>query len=256
MIFSLLRKTLPVLLALAALILLAVEHQYPVAVLIALPIWIAASIFSFFIIAGHEGRHPSFWLLAMPTIVTFSGAVLFLLIADNLVVRWVFTLFPPIAIALFGYTLYLFVHQPARYQTYALEYLSLVLNLCGFFLFGASFLGYVVFLSLPQWTMILGLFGVGGLLLAETLWVSKVPSERQPLLVFIGSLLLAQAAMAALLLPTSFLVGGALLALTYYVVVGFMRAHALGSLDKVVVRRYALTSLVSLVILLATARWT
>ncbi len=256
MIFSLLRKTLPIVLALAAFVLLALEHQYPIAVLVALPVWIAVSIVSFFLIAAHEARHPSFWLLAMPTIITFAGAVLFLLIVDNVVVRWIFTILPPLAIALFGYTLYLFVHQPARYQTYALEYLSLVLNLCGFFLFGASFLGYVVFLSLPQWTMIVGLFGIGGLLLAETLWVSKVPSERQPLMVLLGSLLLAQAATAALLLPTSFLVGGALLALSYYVITGFMRAHALGSLDTVVVRRYALTSLLSLAVLLTTARWT
>lgn len=256
MIFILLRKIVPFVLAVSAFALLVVEPRYPFFTLLALPIWIAAAALGFAILAGHEGRHSAFWLLLAPLVVIFSSAVFFLLIVDNAAVHWIFTIVPPIGIALFSYTLYLFVQQPARYQPYALEHLSLILNLCSFFLLSASFLGYAIFLSLPQWTVVVGLFGLAGLLMAETMWVSKVPSERQPLLVFLGSLLMAEAAVAALLLPTSFLVGGAILALAYYTLTGLFRSHALGSLDARVMWRYAGISVLSVLVVLITARWT
>lgn len=255
MILALLRKSLPVILALAAGALLIAEVRYPVFVLSALPIWIGAYVLTFVVMSGREKRHASFWLLAVPPILVCAASVLFLLIVDNTAVRWVFTIVPPIAIGLFGYTQYLFVHQPARYQPYALEYLSLTMNAMGFFLISTSFIGYVIFVSLPQWVMIVGIFGLSGLLIAETLWVSKVPSARQPTLILVGSLLLTQAASAVLLLPTSFLVGGALLTLLYYLVVGLFRAHALASCDRIVIQRYVGVSTLAVVLIFASARW-
>jgi len=56
-------------------------------------------------------------------------------------------------------------------------------------------------------------------------------------------------------LPVSFFVGGAVVATIFYVLLGMVRASSLQKLSDTVLRRYLLTGVVLLLILLLTAQW-
>lgn len=217
--------------------------------------WLVLYLVSFIVVSGKEAWSGSFWFLAVPPAALVFGATAFLFLLEHRAVGIGVAAFATALTALFGYTHFLFVRQPVRYQPYALESLSLAANLAAFFLIGASILGYVSLLSLPQWVAASTILGVAGLLVAETLWVSKVRGDRLPGLVIAGSLLLAEAAAALLLLPVSFLVAGGALAVAYYAVVGLLRAHALAACDARVVQRYAGVAFLAVIAIVGTARW-
>ncbi|TAK04916.1 hypothetical protein EPO33_02865 [Patescibacteria group bacterium] len=251
----LLRHILSLVPGLAAALLFTVALREPLGAPPLFAAWLAVFLVSFIVISGKEARSGAFWFLAVPPVALVFGATAFLFLLENRGVGIGVAVGTSVLTALFGYTHFLFVRQPARYQPYALESLSLAANLAAFFLIGASILGYVSLLSLPQWVVASTVLGVAGLLVAETLWVSKVRGHRLPGLVFAGSLLLAEAAAALLLLPVSFLVAGAALAVTYYAVVGLLRAHALAACNTRVIQRYAGVALLAAVAIVGTARW-
>lgn len=252
---ALLRHILSLVPGLAAALLFTSALNAPLSAPPLFAAWLALFLVSFVLISGKEARHGTFWFLAVPPVALVFGATVFLFLLENPSVGIGVAVFASALTALFGYTHFLFVRQPARYQPYSLESLSLAANLAAFFLIGASILGYVALLSLPHWVVPSTVLGVSGLLVAETLWVSKVRGERLPGLVIAGSLLLAEAAAALLLLPVSFLVAGASLAVAYYAVVGILRAHALAACNARVVQRYAGVALLAVVAIVGTARW-
>lgn len=251
----LLRHILSLVPGLAAALLFIVALRDPLSVPVLFVVWLVIFLASFIIVSGKEARPGAFWFLAVPPVALVFGTCAFLFLLENQSVGIAVAVGTSLLTALFGYTQFLFVRQPARYQSYSLESLSLAANLAAFFLIGASILGYVSLLSLPQWVVASTVLGVAGLLVAETLWVSKVRGERLPGLVIAGSLLLAEAAIALLLLPVSFLVAGAALAVTYYAVVGLLRAHALSACGVRVVQRYVGVALIAVVVIVGTARW-
>ena len=251
----LLRHILSLVPGLAAALLFTAALREPLSAPPLFVAWLAIFLASFIIVSGKEARSAAFWFLAVPPAVLVFGASFFLFLLENRSVGIGVAAFTSALTALFGYTQFLFVRQPARYQPYSLESLSLAANLAAFFLIGASIFGYVSLLSLPQWVTASTILGVAGLLIAETLWVSKVRGERLPGLVFAGSRLLAEAAIALLLLPVSFLVSGAALAAAYYAVVGLLRAHALSACNARVVQRYVGVTLLAVIAIVGTARW-
>ena len=252
---ALLRRLLPFVPGLAAALLLAVELSTP---LLALPLflgWLVAFVLCFAIVSGKEAGSFAFWYLALPPVALVFGACAFLFLIESVSVSVGVVVFTSLLVTIYGHTHFLFVRQPARYQPYALESLSLALNLAAFFFVGGSVLGYVSLLSLPQWLAASVVFGMSGLMVAETLWVSKVRGDRLPGLVIVGAALLAETAVALLLLPLSFFVAGAALAVSYYLVVGLIRAHALAACGPAVVRRYAIVALTAVLFIVGTARW-
>ncbi len=251
----LLRHILSLLPGLLVAALFSLELQEPQTAAPFFLVWLAVFLVSFAVVSGKDARAASFWYLAVPPVMLAFGTCVFLFLLENVSVAVLVSVLATVLVTMYGYTHFLFVRQPARYQPYALESLSLAANLGAFFLIGASILGYVALLSLPQWVVGTTVFGAAGLLVAETLWVSKVRGERLPRLVFVGALLLAEAGIALLLLPVSFLVSGAALAVSYYVVVGLLRAHALAACDRTVIRRYAAIALTAVVAIVGTARW-
>ncbi len=250
----LLRHILALLPGLAAAVLLLIELRAPLAAPPAFLAWSAIHAASFALVSGREARALPFWFLAVPPAVLTLGACAFLFLIEQSAIAAATIGITVLFVTLSGYTHFLFVRRPASYQPYALESLSLGVNLAAFFLVGASSLGFVSLLALPQWVGATLVFGLGGLLLAETLWVSKVRAHL-PGHVFVGALVLAEAAAGLLLLPVSYLVSGAALAVLYYVTVGILRAHALGACDAPVVRRYALVSVLAVLAIVGTARW-
>lgn len=162
-------------------------------------------------------------------------------------------------------------------------------NFLIYFFISASLYGWLSFLSLPLWPLMLVIILVSLIVIYETLWENKInpapqahalthlaftPSEtltrhkggsgyswggvnfREALVfIIIGSLILLEIAWSMSFLPLNFNIIGLILAICYYIVAGFIKYYLLDNLNKKIVKSYLFAGLGSIFILLLTARW-
>ena len=162
-------------------------------------------------------------------------------------------------------------------------------NFLIYFFIGASLYGWLSFLNLPLWPLMLVVILVSVIVIYETLWENKInpaptslpsrhlaftPSEtltrhksgsghsgggvnfREALIfIIIGSLILLEMAWSISFLPLNFNIIGLILAICYYMITGFIKYYLLDNLNKKIVKSYLLIGFGSIFILFLTARW-
>lgn len=142
-----------------------------------------------------------------------------------------------------------------RVPSYTLGVMISLLEVCTMFFVGADLLGVRTLLAAPIWIVtLLGMTIVVLLFLIGRAPRGTVLQSVIPALmigVFMGELL-----GALFLLPTSFLVSGALLAVVWYVIDGLSRVVDLGLPLRAPALRYLTLGGALFVLVMATARWT
>jgi len=156
---------------------------------------------------------------------------------------------------LFGENVFTFLHLPAKYRAYAIEYLSLIMNVLTVFLFAATGFGLILFIQTSVFFLMGICFGLAAFVICGTLWVSKIDHRLALLYGLTGAVLLTELFMALSYLPTGFYANAAWLTLMMYVYVGLMRAHLLEKMSFMVVRRYVLISGILAAFIAATTSW-
>jgi len=133
--------------------------------------------------------------------------------------------------------------------------MSLYAGLVTIFLASASLFGLQAFLSLSPWPL-LGVLAL--VLLANTSslaysqnWYLKENMWLWPWL----SLMVAEIAMMISFLPLNYLISGILSALAYYSAINFVRLYLTKKLSGRRIKNYALFTVISLAVILLTARW-
>lgn len=142
-----------------------------------------------------------------------------------------------------------------RAPSYTLGVMVSLLEVCTMFFVGADLIGMRLLLAAPVWLVTL----VGMTTVALLFLIGRVASGAAlqaviPALmigVFMGELL-----GALFLLPTSFLVGGAVVAIAWYVIDGLSRVADLGLSLRGPALRYLVLGSALFVIVMTTARWT
>jgi len=219
--------------------------------LVALVIWGVGKISGF-------GKSLEGWWHVGVTLVLFLVSVvsfMFFLDLKSLVVLHLLAVATGLFVFFFTEHLFRFVHLPSTYQPYALEYTSLVLHIASMFFLSTAFYGLQTFLQIPIWFLSVLFLVFSGLLVYETLWVSKIRDSKALRVAVIGSLILTEMFIVFSMLPTSFYVNAAATALVFYMFLGMMRAELLQRLSKEVIRRYVILGFILLLILFVTARW-
>jgi hypothetical protein len=162
-------------------------------------------------------------------------------------------------------------------------------NFLIYFFIGASLYGWLSFLNSPLWPLMLVVILVSIIVIYEVLWENKInpaptslrsrhlvftPSEtptlhkgvlghsgggvnfREALIfIIIGSLILLEMAWSISFLPLNFNIIGLILAICYYMTVGFIKYYLFDNLNKKIVKSYLLIGFGSIFILFLTARW-
>lgn len=200
-------------------------------------------------------KNKKYWHFLISPVIFLAGILSFIVFIE---LRWlkigliaIFT----IILGLFLQNLYLYNFKPEKYQTYGLQNFSSYLNLISIFLVFSSFFGFIIFLQIPLWPLLLGVIVVSFLSIYQLMWVSEINLNRSWLYLFIITLVLAEGFWVLAFLPTSIYVNGLVLASVYYITVGLSLNKLLGILEKSVIKRYITIIAIVLIITLISAKW-
>lgn len=202
-----------------------------------------------------EFRRPAFWIFLGTPCFLLIAALMFFLLLESETGSWILATVVTLLLGLYAENVFAFYHLPSNYQAYALEFLSLVCYvLSSFFFTGSAYMGQM-FLELPFWIPALVVFFIVLGATSAVFWVSKIGFETGLLFAVPGSLIMTEVYIALALLPTSFVTNAAAFAVLWYLYLGVARAHVLEDLERGVLRRYAITGALLLLVIFGTARW-
>jgi hypothetical protein len=153
------------------------------------------------------------------------------------------------------WNLYIFIHQPVRYQPHSLEHLSILCNLLAVFFGATSLYGLRLYLGLDPYAMTALAFFGSAILVQQSFWVSKLKFADTAPFLFITPLLLTELSAALYGLPVVHMVSGAAFTLAYYGLLGTVRRSLRGTWTRNAGLRYAIVTFLGLIAVLVTARW-
>lgn len=239
----------------AALVILEILFANPTAVYALLASWLVIFLITHLFLVAGESRRDIRWQFALPSIALFLSVAMYALFAESGVTRHVLAILTAIFLNLVTWNVYVFLYQPLRYQTNALEYLSHIGNLFTVFFATVSIYGFRLFLGLPAWIVAVSVGVLTGLLLQQSFWVSKLAGKNTRPYIFVIPFLLVELSVALLALPVVPLVAGAVLTVTYYAFLGLSRSVLRNAFSCSVGQRYMLISLLGIFLLFLTAQW-
>ncbi len=184
---------------------------------------------------------PFSWVLPGLVVV---GTYLFLRLFDSPTVQIVGTLASSLILLVVILGQYYSIGRQHRLYGWAVIGLNITTYIAGFLLYGAIYVNkWRDFQSIP----LVGLVTV--LLTYELLRQAKAPNRTLLLYSLISGLILAEVSWALNYWFVKVLIGGIVLLLTFYVVVGLMQAHLTKNLNRAVLREYGVVSLVSILLI-------
>lgn len=190
--------------------------------------------------------NPGFFVLSL---------FFFIIFIDQLSLKWLVAILGAIFAFLILDNLFTFFYQPGRYQPYSLENTSGYVNVITAFLFFSSLYSAIVFLSMRAYWLIPLAFLAVWLLSYQSIIIHQIGWPKGWLYVIINSLIITELFWVTSYLPTGFYVNGAIVAIAHYFIIGLSCSWLLNKLEKRTIKRYILAAIISLVIILGTARW-
>jgi hypothetical protein len=165
-------------------------------------------------------------------------------------------------IAVFGFALYLFLEHvrredaaPVGEERLSISEFARMVNIGSLFLVASVAVGVPAFLPVQTWwtippMIIIALLWSWHLFLACTEHCVR-PRSR----IFLTALVVVETYLVALNLPTSMFVGGAVVAIVYYLAANLLPIGATDTIPGRLVRKYAIYAGIALALVLLTARW-
>jgi len=196
------------------------------------------------------------WPFLLPPFFLIGSSFIFLFFVEGLLYKHLFVLLIVFLWWIFIENIFLFFHQPVRYQPYALENISAYLNLVTVFFIGSSFHSFILFLGFSSSLLTLFIFIAIFFLVMQMIWINNLSARHNLFLIGILALLISELFWVTKFLPSGYLANGIILAIGYYFLTGIVRHWILKSLDRQVVKRYLWISGLSLLVIVITARWT
>ncbi len=158
-------------------------------------------------------------------------------------------------ILLYAEYVFQYIHLPATYQPYSLEYLSLFLNLLTVFFLSAVGFGLILLVQISLGIVSLFALFCFVFVIYGTFWVSKAHESKIKPYTLGGSILMTELFIAISFLPTSHFTSAALMTVLFYLFIGLTRAHVLRTLSTPIIKHYLITSSVLLLAILLSSQW-
>ncbi len=217
----------------------------PLLLLLALTIWELAN----------RQRQKNFWYFLSSPALFLVSLFLNLLFIEQSAIRWLIGLAGAVFLAIILENLFVYFHQPHRYQPCALENIYNYFNLLALFLFFSGVYSLIIFLDLPVALLAVLIFAVVVIFGFQAGWLYQLAPAHSWFYWLTLALMMTELFAAVSFLPTSFYVNGAILASAYYFLSGLICSRLLNRLERTIIKRYCLIALAALVIILGTARW-
>lgn len=197
----------------------------------------------------------SFWhFMGTPTLYLVSSfGMIFLFEQDSM--SLMLSIVSVLFLLLFAEYVFQFTHLPSQYQPFSIEYLSLLLNILTVFFLSSLAYGAHLLIQTPLWLMAPIFFLISLFILYGTLFVSKADGVRARPYALAGSILTTEFFITLAFLPSGLYTNAALITLFFYLFLGLTRASVHHKLSASVVRRYVVTAVILLVVILFSTDW-
>ena len=150
---------------------------------------------------------------------------------------------------------YYYLLNPIAYEVFSIENISSYISWLSFFLLSAVIYGLQSFLNLPILNLVLIMLVVSALIMYQIIWVNKIEFKKGLPYILISCLILVELCWSISFLPFNYNISGLCLAICFYTIMGFVKNHLLDKLDRNKVKMYLILGLVSLFLILFTAKW-
>lgn len=220
-------------------------------IVIAYTILIAYGYFELF---ARRVRERDFWYAFLLTIFVGLGGMAFYIALEAMVGKVAVAVVTSVLVGIFAEQLYRWFYAPARMPSYTLDVTSSLMELCAVFFLAADFIGLRIFLRAPLAILVPLFVIITGTLYAIARWIK---GETRALLApaLLVGVLFSELLWAILFLPSSFMVGGALLAIVWYVTGGVLRITEAGLSLRRTLPRYMMVGVILAVGVILSARW-
>lgn len=219
------------------------------------PLCLVIIVLSIWHLTGRNFFTQKFWQFIITPLLLLASGILFLVFLEGYWLKQFYLLGLATLIWLFLTVVFFRFYTPLKYQIHSLENISSHLNLITVFLVTSSFFSLIIFLAIPFWVLLISFCLVFILLNYQLVWSSGVNLSRGWLYLGVITLVSAEIFWATSFLPVSIYVSSLIITLCYYLLAGLTRNWFLEIWEGKVIRRYLLISLVSLIVILATAKW-
>ena len=221
---------------------------------------VPAAVVIIFISLGHLLKwkllsHEFFvWLIANCLIVlSCYGFIVFL---EVIWVSHLISILVSLLFLLLIKSIYSYLYSPDKYQTRTLEniigYINLIIVFFGF----ATAFNILVFLSWPIWPFLALALAAVFVVTLVGFWFNKVPFKKSWFFAVVFSVILTQAFWVFTYLSTSHLVNALVVGALYYLLVNSAMSHLNSTLNKKQLFKYIIISLIVILAVLVTAKWT
>lgn len=229
----------------------------------------AILLFSIWQLMKYKVNQQFFNFLIAP-VIFLASAWIFLLFLQSGWIQQLIIIVTSVLYWLFIKVIFLYLFRRPKYQAHTLGNISSYLDLLAVFFISSGFFSLMIFLQLPSWYLDLYFFQividqiwqllflealVVSLLTYQLLWASQIPLVSGGPFIFVITLVTTQLFLVTSFLPTSVYVKGLIVGIVFYLLSGLSRNWLLNIREWKVVRRYLTIGLISLIIILASAKW-
>jgi len=200
-------------------------------------------------------KDEKFWYLIVTPLFLFAGGLFFLSFLEGRFFKQFFVIVLSVLVWVFLQVVFLKFHLRAKYQAYSLENIATHFNLITVFLIASSFFNLTIFLGVPAWLLVIIFAIINILLIYQLVRLSDIALAVGWPYVVVITLIAAEIFWAVSFLPTSVYINGLIVTIVYYLITGLARNRLLGVWQKQVIKRYLLISLISLAVVLLSAKW-
>jgi len=197
-----------------------------------------------------------FWqLLITPSMLVGSCLFLLLFLSERGLSHGLIVLTSGL-FAWYTENVFLFHYHTEEYQPYALEHISLYVNLLSVFFFFSSLYAARIFLSISFLVLVLGGTLVSALFALQIILGAKVSWKRGGVVMVGVAVITLELFLSISILPTTFFVAGLLIAIPYYLMMNLTRHAFRDALSRKVIVRNGIIGGLSFAVTLLAAPWT
>ncbi|MBU1179681.1 hypothetical protein KJ885_01925 [Patescibacteria group bacterium] len=194
-----------------------------------------------------------FWhYLSGPLIFVWSS-ILLLLFFENIFFKHFFILGVAVYIFFYFENLFYYLVSGGKESSESFLRMTNMLGVVSIFFLAAGLYGVKTFIQLPIWLLNIIFFIFSAGLIYGSLWIIKQKFREVLWEVFIVALIISEFFLVIHFLPIGFYAGGAIVGVFYYIVAGILTNYLKNK--QIPYKRYVITGLILLFVIVLTARW-
>lgn len=185
----------------------------------------------------------------------FTGSLLAFTVLINIQYVQMFFVANVFFVFLYFRAVYFSIFEQEKYRSSSLENFSSFGNFIAFYFVASAIYGFQTFLDTKIWFLMLVLAVFVAVIVSQVMYTNKIDSAKWMLFVPVICLVLIELAWSFSFLTLSYYILGLVLAIDYYVLIGLTRFYLLAKLDARIIKLYISFGLLSVLVVLFTARW-